>query len=821
MAILRDDVDIRNKYAASLAGARYEILEILGKGGMGVVLKARHAKLTKLVAIKVLDASLLVDDASRIRFEREAKAGSNLSHPNLVTVFDFGFGKDNEPYLVMEYVEGNSLSDLLSAQGTLTALEFLDTFIQASKAIQYIHNQNIIHRDIKSSNLMIQIIDEDRYVKLLDFGIAKVLSDPLGPGQNLTTTGMAVGSPPYMSPEQCIGKGTDKRSDIYSLGCVMYECLAGTPPFVGENSLQTIHMHTNEKPTPLSKRFPVNDHIVEIVFRCLEKQPDKRYQNASELLMALTNAAHSTKRTEPVSVERFSIQSASKERNTRTQEHFSTLEGSAIGQQSFLTGGATAEVLHINESRESSQGLVSDEQQTFTSSIETDEKARVNLLDEIRLRSLRTTGDDFQKSNATSAGNEQTQPAPLSVRSVHKTNSRRSTETEPLRSSAPGMEPPWKRMLMPVLIASVALPCVVFGALYLPDALQKYTGSRSLMEGEKSFSLGPEHWTTAQVQLEQALAVTNDLDEKARIESRLGRIRLKQLDLDNAKARLTRAAVRLRPKMNENRVHYFDCILGLGEIYTLKKEPKGEEYLRRARKMAQEWFGNSPQKADALLASAKNQLKKNPKQALVFYDEALATYSAANYKPPEKLVDAWIDSAEISMESKKITDAASRAMKALALVPELKDKAAQAEIERRAKPIVEAGNIASNESRFKLPDPALPATVGEAPASSASPQTAISPLQAISSRQVVPDKPANSPVPPQDLVKIWREQQKGLSIVTKELDKLRTVGGTNSVGVAGMPSQFNSAGAMPPLSPSELQNFSPSNQWQKRGRLGY
>ena len=169
MAIYKENElqSLSTKYDSSFLGDRYEVLDVLGKGGMGVVLKARHLKLSKLVAIKVLDKAMLVDEGSRTRFEQEAKAGSGLSHPNLVTVFDFGFGKGNEPYLVMEYVEGRSLSDVLEAQGALTPPEFIDTFIQASKAVQYIHNHAIIHRDIKSSNLMIQVIDEDRYVKLL------------------------------------------------------------------------------------------------------------------------------------------------------------------------------------------------------------------------------------------------------------------------------------------------------------------------------------------------------------------------------------------------------------------------------------------------------------------------------------------------------------------------------------------------------------------------------------------------------------------------------------------------------------------------------
>lgn len=207
---------------------RYKILSKLGHGGMGIVLKASHAQLDKLVAIKVLNANLLTDEGSIKRFEIEAKAGSKLSHPNLISVFDYGLTEDGQPYLVMEYVEGKSLDDLLDL-GVLDTSQFIKIFIQITKALQYVHNHNIIHRDLKPSNIMIQEIDGDVYAKLLDFGVAKVLADSGMTMHNLTETGTAFGSPLYMSPEQCMGKDIDVRADIYSMGCVMYQCVAGRP----------------------------------------------------------------------------------------------------------------------------------------------------------------------------------------------------------------------------------------------------------------------------------------------------------------------------------------------------------------------------------------------------------------------------------------------------------------------------------------------------------------------------------------------------------------------------------------------------------------
>ncbi len=273
---------------------RYAVLGVLGSGGMGTVLKARHVQLNKLVAIKVLNMDLIQDRTSLSRFEKEARAGGQLSHPNLVAVFDFGYTVDGEPYFVMEYVDGFSLSELLKRSGKCTSSDFIFVFGQALKALNYIHRNNVIHRDIKSSNIMLQFIEGDRYVKLLDFGIAKVLADTGVTMQHLTATGEAIGSPLYMSPEQCRGSHVDNRTDIYSLGCVMHECFAGYPPFRGANAMQTIHMHLHDSPAPLAGlcRSEQEIQIASLIHKCILKRPDDRYQSAAELGMALEEIAN-------------------------------------------------------------------------------------------------------------------------------------------------------------------------------------------------------------------------------------------------------------------------------------------------------------------------------------------------------------------------------------------------------------------------------------------------------------------------------------------------------------------------------------------------
>jgi serine/threonine protein kinase len=273
---------------------RYALLGVLGAGGMGTVLKATHVQLNKPVAIKVLNLDLIGDRTSLSRFEMEAKAGGRLSHPNLVAVFDFGYTVDGEPFFVMEYVEGSSLADIVKRHGRCSNSDFIFVFGQALKALNYIHRNNVIHRDIKGSNIMLQFIEGDRYVKLLDFGIAKVLADSGITMQQITATGEAVGSPLYMSPEQCRGGHVDTRADIYSLGCVMYECFAGYPPFRGVNAMQTIQMHLHDQPPSLSSlcRSEQELQIASLIHKCILKNPDDRFQSASELAQHLEEIAN-------------------------------------------------------------------------------------------------------------------------------------------------------------------------------------------------------------------------------------------------------------------------------------------------------------------------------------------------------------------------------------------------------------------------------------------------------------------------------------------------------------------------------------------------
>ena len=272
---------VADNLSGSTFADKYEILELLGKGGMSAVYKARHLAMDKIVALKVLHQHLTEDELSLRRFRQEAQAASALRHPNIVSTYDFG-ESDKIPYLIMDFVDGCSLDSLLEKNGVLDLPRFLEVFQQVATAISHAHKHGVVHRDLKPSNIMITNNNE---VRLVDFGIAKLLT-PSEQSQQLTQTGEVFGSPLYMSPEQCKGIQVDARSDIYSLGCVMYESLSGTVPFKGESVFDTIYKHINDAPPPLVANqldADVRDQVEITLLKALAKLPEDRFQNVTEL----------------------------------------------------------------------------------------------------------------------------------------------------------------------------------------------------------------------------------------------------------------------------------------------------------------------------------------------------------------------------------------------------------------------------------------------------------------------------------------------------------------------------------------------------------
>ncbi|MBP6746109.1 serine/threonine protein kinase [bacterium] len=268
---------------------QYEILAELGHGGMGTVYQAKNRHLGNFVAIKVINPELLEGKnetkANALkRFFVEAKAISQLSHENLVALKDFGVTPEGAAFIVMDYVDGKTLEDLVKS-GPLDYKAVLETLLGVCDALECAHQSGVVHRDIKSANII--IAKNSRGIespKLLDFGIARIAGDD-GKTQGLTSTGEIFGSPLYIAPEQSMSSKVDGRADIYSLGCVLFECLTGQPPFKGETAIHTIMMHLNA-PVPSLISRPGQElprDLAIIVERCLEKEPANRYQSAAEL----------------------------------------------------------------------------------------------------------------------------------------------------------------------------------------------------------------------------------------------------------------------------------------------------------------------------------------------------------------------------------------------------------------------------------------------------------------------------------------------------------------------------------------------------------
>ena len=261
---------------------RYQLGSLLGAGGMARVYVATDRVLERQVAVKVLSPSDAQDPLFVERFRREARAAARLSHPNIVAVFDSGSDAD-QPYLVMEYVPGESLAQLLARQGRLTPRRAVELAIQVCAALAAAHAQGLVHRDIKPANVL---VDPDGQVKVTDFGIVKASA-----ATTLTGTGTVLGTAAYLSPEQAQGGPVDARSDLYGLGCVLYELVCGSPPFgsgADRSPVAIATRHVSELPEPPSARNPQVDPALEtVVLTTLAKDPAQRYQSAVELHHAL------------------------------------------------------------------------------------------------------------------------------------------------------------------------------------------------------------------------------------------------------------------------------------------------------------------------------------------------------------------------------------------------------------------------------------------------------------------------------------------------------------------------------------------------------
>lgn len=264
-------------------GNRYWVLSVIGKGGMSVVYRAKTKDTGKVVAVKTLRTQGLTDEMLVKRFQREAELLSRLNHPRIVNLHAYGTSARGQPYFVMDFLRGENLTDVLKREDHLAPERFQDIFVQVCAAIEHAHKHNAIHRDIKPGNIMLtrqgRTVD---YVKIVDFGIAMISEE----AQRLTRMGEVWGSPIYMSPEQCMGATVDLRSDIYSLGIVMFESLTGRVPFLGRNYADTMGKQISEAPPKMADVRPdlsIPASFEKIIHKAMAKQPDDRYQTLTQM----------------------------------------------------------------------------------------------------------------------------------------------------------------------------------------------------------------------------------------------------------------------------------------------------------------------------------------------------------------------------------------------------------------------------------------------------------------------------------------------------------------------------------------------------------
>ena len=275
---------------------RFTLLEPVGSGGMGKVYRAIQSPLDRIVAVKILNPSYANarDPAFRHRFFLEASLTSKLRHSNTITVLDYGQTADGIFFIVMEYLEGQPLSKLLERHGALHWTRALRIAQQIGRSMREAHKMGIVHRDLKPANVMLLAEDRDDLVKVLDFGLVKSLTrEPGAPSSEVTNAGMFLGSPQYMAPEQARSIA-DPRSDIYSLGVVLYQMLVGRPPFVAPDPIDVIFKQMNEPPAPMRSVLPTVDlprEVEALVMKCLEKQPSWRFQSMDDVLEAMRQAA--------------------------------------------------------------------------------------------------------------------------------------------------------------------------------------------------------------------------------------------------------------------------------------------------------------------------------------------------------------------------------------------------------------------------------------------------------------------------------------------------------------------------------------------------
>ncbi len=325
---------------------RYRLDSLIGEGGMGDVYRATHIHIDTEFAVKLLKPEFVANQTALKRFRLEAKAAGRIHHPNAVRVTDFGVTPERIVYLVMELVQGQSLRSLMRNEGKMDYLRTVNIVRQVCGAVEAAHHSGVIHRDLKPDNILVERVHNTDRVKVLDFGIAKLKETKTD--AFLTLAGTIIGTPQYMSPEQCQGKPLDPESDIYSIGILLYEMLTGEVPFSGESTLQVVYNQLHQPPRPLGELSPhVPGQLVQVVMRALEKDPGQRQSSAIQLSDELKQALEAAGEGSSLSVADPLMTRPLNSAAARTP----SIEAPAVGEQSYLSP-AQAEERSLSNDRE-------------------------------------------------------------------------------------------------------------------------------------------------------------------------------------------------------------------------------------------------------------------------------------------------------------------------------------------------------------------------------------------------------------------------------------------------------------------------------------
>jgi serine/threonine-protein kinase len=324
------DMDVKRLRKKDLVGqvvdGRYRVAERLGAGGMGTVYRVEHTEIRKSLALKVLLPELVDTEDMFKRFRQEAKAASSIGHPNIIEISDFGTLPDGSPFFVMEYLEGSDFATLLKREGPLPWQRAYELGIQLCSALHAAHERDILHRDVKPDNFFAIQRDGREFVKVLDFGIAKLLGDD---GSVVTRTGLFIGTPEYMSPEQAEGLDLDRRVDVYGTGIMLYQLVTGKVPFRGRDEFDVLNKHVNVAPEPPSQRRPdanIPPQAEAVILKALAKDREERQQDMEELARELRSALQTATQPQQVAATSGVLPDAKRPTNTPA-----ILAGVAIG----------------------------------------------------------------------------------------------------------------------------------------------------------------------------------------------------------------------------------------------------------------------------------------------------------------------------------------------------------------------------------------------------------------------------------------------------------------------------------------------------------